>query len=352
MPAGAKTAWSDDARAAVSLLVIDDTPGMVELVSSAMAQPGLEIITATDPEEGLALFRKRRPHIVLTDLVMPRMTGMEVLERIMDVDPATDVILMSAQYSTDSAVEAIKKGASDYLNKPVPLGPLRERIERLVLEVRKRQLALQLEDELRTASEFEGIVGRSPQMWEMFWRIRRVAPHYRSLLITGETGTGKDLAARALHRLSPVALGHFDFDHRETIVQVLPKSLLGDGSPQVVIRGGNDAHIHFAGGQRSHSLHFLTLEHAQQLGLSGERHVSDLVQEQRASVSILEQARLVVRGAGERTLHVPKQLALEQRFHNRRAVEHDVPAGRNRAEPMERARNQVFTGPGLPRDQQ
>ena len=87
----------------------------MELLSNALAQPGLEILTASGPEEGLDLFRNRRPQIVLTDLVMPRMTGMEVLERIMEVDPATEVILMSAHYSTESAVEAIKKGASDYL---------------------------------------------------------------------------------------------------------------------------------------------------------------------------------------------------------------------------------------------
>ena len=106
-------------RPEVSLLVIDDNPGSVELVSAAVAQSGLEILTASDPEEGLDLFRKWRPQIVLTDLMMPRLTGMEVLERIMEVDPATDVILMSAHYSTESAVEAVKKGASDYLNKPV-----------------------------------------------------------------------------------------------------------------------------------------------------------------------------------------------------------------------------------------
>jgi DNA-binding NtrC family response regulator len=226
VPAAAKSALSGDSQAIVSLLVIDDTPGMVELVSSAVAQPGLDILTASDPEEGLDLFRKRRPQIVLTDLVMPRMTGMEVLERIMEVDPSTDVILMSAQYSTDSAVEAVKKGASDYLNKPIPIAPLRARIAALVEEVRKRQRALQLEDELRTASEFEGIVGRSPLMWEMFWRIRRVAPHYRALLITGETGTGKDLVSRALHRLSPVASGKFVVLNCSAIVETLFESEL------------------------------------------------------------------------------------------------------------------------------
>jgi len=226
MPTAAKAALSGDIQAAITLLVIDDNPGSVELLSNAVAQPGLEVLTASDPEEGLDLVRNRRPQIVLTDLMMPRMNGIEVLERIMEVDPTTDVILMSAHYSTESAVEAVKKGASDYLNKPVSIGPLRERVGKLVEEVRKRQRALELEDELRTHSEFEGIVGRSPQMWEMFGRIRRVAPHYRALLITGETGTGKDLVAQAIHRLSPVASGRYVVLNCSAIVETLFESEL------------------------------------------------------------------------------------------------------------------------------
>ena len=217
---------SSAVKSAISLLVIDDNPGSVELLSNGLAQPGLEILTASHPEEGLDLFRNRRPQIVLTDLMMPDLTGMEVLERIVEIDPATDVILMTAHYSTESAVEAVKKGASDYLNKPVSIGPLRERIGKLVEEVRKRQRALELEDELRTASEFEGIIGRSPLMWEMFWRIRRVAPHYRALLVTGETGTGKDLVARALHRLSPVASGRYVVLNCSAVVETLFESEL------------------------------------------------------------------------------------------------------------------------------
>jgi DNA-binding NtrC family response regulator len=211
---------------AISLLVIDDHAGSVELLSNALAQPGLEILTASTPQEGLDLFYNGRPQVVITDLVMPQMNGMEVLERIVKVDPATDVILMSAHYSTETAVEAIKKGASDYLNKPLSLDPLRERIGKLVEEVRKRQRAAELEDELRAASEFEGIIGRSPLMWEMFWRIRRVAPHYRALLVTGETGTGKDLVARALHRLSPVASGRYVVLNCSAVVETLFESEL------------------------------------------------------------------------------------------------------------------------------
>ena len=200
---------TDTAKFAILLLIVDDEPGSLELLLNALAQPDLEILTESSPEVALDLFRRRRPQIVITDLVMPHISGMEILERIVKIDPSTDVILISAHYSTESAVEAIKKGASDYLNKPVAIGPLRQRIRQLVEDAARRQRSLHLEDELRLSSEFEGIVGRSPHMLEMFYRIRRVAPHYRSLLITGETGTGKDLVARALHRLSPVASGRY-----------------------------------------------------------------------------------------------------------------------------------------------
>jgi len=211
---------------ALSLLIIDDNPGSLELLSNALAQPDLEILTASDPEEALDLVYGRHPQIVLTDLVMPKMTGMEVLDRIMEFDPSTEVILMTAHYSTESAVEAIKKGAADYLNKPVSIGALRERIAKLVEAARKRMRAMQLEDELAANAEFEGIVGHSPLMWEMFSRIRRVAPHYRALLVTGETGTGKDLVAQALHRLSPAANGRYVVLNCSAVVETLFESEL------------------------------------------------------------------------------------------------------------------------------
>src|ERR1700691_4397639 len=125
--------------AALSVLIIDDNEKSLELLSSALAQPGLEILTASDPEQGIDLVYDKHPQIVLTDLVMPKLSGMEVLERIMEFDPSTEVILMTAHYSTESAVEAIKKGASDYLNKPISLAALRERVGKLVEEARKRQ---------------------------------------------------------------------------------------------------------------------------------------------------------------------------------------------------------------------
>jgi DNA-binding NtrC family response regulator len=211
---------------ALSVLIIDDNANSLELLSSALAQPGLEILTASDPEQGLDLVYNQHPQIVLTDLVMPHLSGMEVLERIMEFDPSTEVILMTAHYSTETAVEAIKKGASDYLNKPISIAALRERVGKLVEEARKQQRSRQLESELLASSEFEGIVGRSPVMCEMLPQIRRVAPHYRTVLITGETGTGKDLVARAFHRLSPVSAGRYVVLNCSAVVETLFESEL------------------------------------------------------------------------------------------------------------------------------
>ena len=101
---------------------------------------------------------------MLLDLVMPKMSGMELLERIVEAAPETEVVLLTADYSTDSAIEAIRKGASDYLTKPVSLAMLRERIGRFVEQAQQREAALQLEGEFLKAHQFEGMVGRSPLM--------------------------------------------------------------------------------------------------------------------------------------------------------------------------------------------
>src|SRR5436305_229825 len=99
----------------ITLLAIDDDPQNLELITAALEQPGLHILTATDPEAGLELFCRKLPQIVLCDFMMPKLSGMQVLEKIIAADPGAEVILMTAHYSTDSAVEAIQKGACDYL---------------------------------------------------------------------------------------------------------------------------------------------------------------------------------------------------------------------------------------------
>jgi len=209
----------------VSLVIIDDNPRSLEFISTAFSRDGITIFTASNPEEGLDLVYTHRPQIVMTDLVMPGMTGLEVLERIMDFDPATDVILMTAHYTTETAIEAIRKGAADYMNKPISLPVLRERVGRLIETALQRQQIMGVDDDLFRKAQFEGIIGRAPQMWELFSRMRRISPHYRSALITGETGTGKDLVARALHGLSP-AKGRFVVLNCSAVVETLFESEL------------------------------------------------------------------------------------------------------------------------------
>jgi len=194
----------------VTLAAIDDDPDLLALVSVALgSEHDLELLIFADPLEGLEVIRRTRPDIVLVDLVMPRLSGMEVLERIVQIDPATDVILMTAHYTTESAVESIKKGACDYLNKPFTGEQLRHRVAPLIAAAKRRQRARQLDQEMLEACCFEGIVGRNPLMHDVFARIQRAAPYLGTVLITGASGTGKELVARAIHRLSPGAAGPF-----------------------------------------------------------------------------------------------------------------------------------------------
>jgi DNA-binding NtrC family response regulator len=192
-----------DSRNPILLVIIDDNPRSLEFIATALAGADVEVLTASTPEQGLDLVYTHRPQIVMTDLVMPQMNGLEVLDRITEFDPAIDVVLMTAHYTTETAVDAIRKGAADYLNKPIALATLRERVGRIMDAARQRQQVKRAEDQMVETAQFEGMVGRSPQMWQMFSRIQRVAPHYRAALVTGPTGTGKELVAQALHRLSP-----------------------------------------------------------------------------------------------------------------------------------------------------
>lgn len=208
------------------LLAIDDDPQTLSLITDALEGEGVEILTASEPEAGFDLFVQSRPRIVLLDFVMPKISGLELLERILAADPAANVIIITGHYSTESAIEAIQKGACDYLTKPLDFQRLRDRISSVWTEAEIRRKTLLLDQELLQACQFEGIVSRSPLMLEVFAKIRRVAPHFRTLLVTGPTGTGKELVARALHRLSPGQADRFVAFNCSGLVENLAESEL------------------------------------------------------------------------------------------------------------------------------
>jgi DNA-binding NtrC family response regulator len=208
----------------LSLLAVDDDPLSLDLVRDALGSMGLRILVAANGAEARVVLAEERPQIVLLDLMLPDVSGLELLEEITQSAPGTDVILLTGHYTPESAVEAVRKGASDYLTKPVKIAALRARIKELVDDAQRRFEAARLETELLQANRFQGMVGRSPQMLELFALIRRVAPHFRVALVRGATGTGKELAAHALHALSPVAAGPFVIANCSAITESLFES--------------------------------------------------------------------------------------------------------------------------------
>ena len=209
----------------IHVVVIDDNPGSLELMSTALARADVIVHIASSPAEGMALVRKLRPRLVLTDLVMPGMNGLEVLQQVVSFDTSIDVILMTAHYTTETAVAAIRYGAADYLQKPVKIALLRERVADLIASAERRLKAHSSTHAQLQEYEFEGLIAKSNQMWDLFAMIQRVAPHYRSVLIQGPTGAGKDLVAGALHRRSRV-VGKFVVLNCSAVVETLFESEL------------------------------------------------------------------------------------------------------------------------------
>jgi DNA-binding NtrC family response regulator len=210
----------------IHLAVIDDHAASLEFLEAALAQDGLSIHAFSDPLAALDYIYDSRPQIVLTDMMMPGISGLELIERVVAFDPSIDVILVTAHYTTESAVEAIRKGAADYLDKPITPAALRQRLAPLIEKHRQAERNRALEETLASGSRFHGMVGNSPAMWDVFSQVRRVAPHYRSVLIQGATGTGKELIARTLHELSPVAKGQFVALNCSAVVETLFESEL------------------------------------------------------------------------------------------------------------------------------
>ncbi len=185
--------------------VIDDEPVIHDVLSQLLTSEGYEVESSSSGEEGLEKFSPQSTDVVLLDLLMPGMDGIEVLRRLRKIDPAAAVIIITAYGSVESAIDAMKIGALDYIQKPFKHDDLLLTIERAVERRRLQAENLRLKDELKQKFGFANIIGKSQAMKAVFELIRAAAPTRSTILVQGESGTGKELAARAIHMSSPRA---------------------------------------------------------------------------------------------------------------------------------------------------
>jgi DNA-binding NtrC family response regulator len=208
------------------LLVVDDEPGIVRLIERYARKIGFEVSTATSGNEALEKLATERAAAALVDLRMADVDGLEVLRRIRADDHGCQVILMTGHASIETAIEAIKLGAMDYLSKPFDFDRLEQLLTSVHGDIERRRALLAAENRIVKQLEFCGMVGRSGVMLDLFDRIRRFAPHVRTALITGETGTGKELVARAVHKAGPRAGKKFVTINCSAVVESLFESEL------------------------------------------------------------------------------------------------------------------------------
>ena len=191
------------------ILVIDDEQDMLENCRRILERLGYEPLLEWDAVKAVARFEQESPVMTLTDLRMPKMDGLEVLRAIRRVDPEALVILFTAFATVESAVEAVKDGAFDYIPKPFSAEQLRLVVERALSQRRLLEENRRLRAQLTDTYRFENIVGRSRPMAQVFDLIKKVAASETNILILGESGTGKELIARCIHANSPRAARGF-----------------------------------------------------------------------------------------------------------------------------------------------
>jgi DNA-binding NtrC family response regulator len=186
-----------------TLLVVDNDAAVLSLVERLGTELGFRVVREADGRAVIDALPHTRPDGAIIDVSLSSVDGLSLLKEIKAADPQSQVILMTAAATVDSAIEAIKAGALDYLTKPVDMDRLRELLVTVRKTIERRETLLRLDADVARQFEFYGLIGRSPGMQELFDSVRRFAPYARTVLVTGETGTGKELVAKALHRLGP-----------------------------------------------------------------------------------------------------------------------------------------------------
>jgi DNA-binding NtrC family response regulator len=191
-----------------------------------ISEIGYDNLPTSDPEEALRLVQSGACRLILTDVHLPGANAYAFLDRVLSSDPGVYVIVITAEYTLESALEAIRRGATDFLPKPVDRLRLKRVLDDVAALHDQRRRVRSLEEQLLRDQEFQGIVGKSPVMLEVFDFARKVARHYTNVLLVGPTGTGKELVAAAIHQLSPVSQQRLAVCNCSAMVDTLLESQL------------------------------------------------------------------------------------------------------------------------------
>ena len=185
------------------ILAVDDEASHLQMLDAVLSAEGYEIHKAGDGQEAMSLVEERFYDLILMDIRMRKVGGIEALKKIKEMSPGIPIIIMTAYASVDTAVDALKSGAYDYLTKPLDIEELRILVKKALHHRKLEQENVYLKERLRDRFDFSNIIGRSPAMQELFETIALVAPSEATVLIAGESGTGKELIANAIHQNSP-----------------------------------------------------------------------------------------------------------------------------------------------------
>jgi DNA-binding NtrC family response regulator len=191
------------------ILVVDDEAAMREVLDMRLQEWGFDVCLAEDGIEGREKAESYDPDIVISDVIMPQISGMELLLALKASDPNRPIILVTAQASIDMAVDAMKQGATDYITKPIDYTKLKKILEVVQQEIDLHRESRRLSSQLERGAGFGKFVGTSKLMNEVYELISSIENSDASVIITGESGTGKELAARTIHDLSPRSKGPF-----------------------------------------------------------------------------------------------------------------------------------------------
>ena len=185
--------------ASMNILIVDDEPSIRETCAEVAQQSGMKAVTVATAEEAVEVLEHTAIDILLTDLMLPHSSGLDLLKRVHDTQPTVPVIVLTQYGTIDSAVTATRLGAVDYVTKPFRIEELRTRLQRAAHAVELQQENQLLREQLRTRPGFGGIIGVSERMQRVYKVIMKVSQHEYPVLILGESGTGKELVARSVH---------------------------------------------------------------------------------------------------------------------------------------------------------